>query len=114
MQEQRQLERSKTYLGAEISFSRQISPIECVVRNLSSRGAMLQLNHVSAIPRHFEIRIPTKSKSYRARIVWQQLGRAGLAFDNADAHKGPEYNRRAPSITDQEWLDQRIRVILNR
>ena len=82
MQEQRQVHRNKTYLGALIGFNKQGLPIECVVRNLSPRGAMVQLDHASAIPNAVYLNIPVKGKSYAAQIVWRQLGRAGLVFLN--------------------------------
>jgi hypothetical protein len=83
MQEQRQAHRNRTYLGALIGFDQQDLPIECVVRNLSPRGAMVQLDPVSAIPKNLYIKIPTNGKSYAAQMVWQQHERAGLMFLNA-------------------------------
>ena len=80
MQEQRRAHRSKTYLGALIGFSKQGLPLECVVRNLSPRGAMVQLDRASAIPKTVYLNIPGKCKFYAAQIVWRQLGRAGLVF----------------------------------
>jgi hypothetical protein len=80
MQEQRQAHRNRTYLGAVIGFNHQDLPIECVVRNLSPRGAMVQLNLASAIPKNVNISIPVKCKFYAAQVVWRQLGRASLVF----------------------------------
>jgi hypothetical protein len=115
MQEQRQNHRGRTYLGAEIGFNRQISPVDCLVRNLSPRGAMLQLDQVSAIPKSFELKIPSKAESYRAQVVWQKLGKAGVVFENIDpGSTTANYTRRPPSITDRNWLEQRIDTILNR
>jgi hypothetical protein len=82
MQEQRQAHRNRTYLGALIGFDQQDLPIECVVRNLSPRGAMVQLDPASPIPKNVNISIPVKGKSYAAQIVWRQIGRAGLVFLN--------------------------------
>jgi hypothetical protein len=81
MQEQRQAHRNRTYLEGLIGFNQQDLPIECVVRNLSQHGAMVQLAPASAIPKNVNIRI--KGKSYAAQIVWRQHGRAGLVFLNA-------------------------------
>ena len=80
MQEQRKTHRTKTYLMAHIGH--QDLTIECVVRNLSPRGAMVQLDPASEIPKNVNISIPVKGKSYAAQIVWRQLGRAGLVFLN--------------------------------
>jgi hypothetical protein len=112
MQEQRDLHRSKTYLGAEIGFTRQLSPASCIIRNLSSGGAMLQLDNVSAIPSRFEIRIPTKGHSHRAKIVWQQLGRAGVAFENGCPDSVDTVRRK--SLPARERLQERIEAILKR
>ena len=111
MQEQRDLHRSKTYLGAEIGFSRQLSASRCIIRNLSSRGAMLQLDNVSAVPNRFEVHIPSKGRSYRAKIVWQQLGRAGVLFVGAEEERK---RQQAQFLGRRERLQERIEAILNR
>ena len=80
MQEQRKTHRTKTYLMAHIGH--QDLMIECVVRDLSPRGALAQLDRASVIPKNVNISIPGKCKFHAAQIVWRQLGRAGLVFLN--------------------------------
>jgi hypothetical protein len=115
MHEQRQVRRNKTYLGGEIGFNRQIPTTRCVIRNMSTRGALLQLDNVSSIPPIFEISIPSKGQSYRAKMLWQQLGRAGLAFENAkEESREAAVPSRANELSDKDRLQQRIDAILNR
>jgi hypothetical protein len=84
MQEKRQRIRNRTYLGGRISFNHQFSTLDCLVRNLSERGAMIQLDHVSALPDHVELNVAQRHRSFRAHVVWRQLGMAGLRFGQCD------------------------------
>ena len=85
MKERRQDVRNRTYLGGRLSFNRQFSTFDCVVRNLSERGAMIQLDHVSALPDHIELKVAQKRRSFKAHVIWRQLGAAGLKFSESKA-----------------------------
>ena len=79
MHEQRHVRRNKTYLGAEIGFNRKIPTTRCVIRNMSTRGALLQLDNVSSIPlpsnQHSEQRaiLPSQNGVAAARTGWVGL-----------------------------------------
>ena len=83
MDERRQDVRNRTYLGGRLSFNRQFSTFDCVVRNLSERGAMIQLDHVSARPDHIELNIAQRRRRFKAHVIWRHLGAAGLRFSES-------------------------------
>jgi hypothetical protein len=58
----------RTFLGAKIIFNNRASVIDCVVSILSSSGAKLALAGPTG-SQTFELHIPMKSCSYRARLV---------------------------------------------
>jgi hypothetical protein len=54
------------------------STITCTVRNLSARGAKLEVPSVVGIPDMFELKVD--GKTYTCRVVWRRLKELGVAF----------------------------------
>jgi hypothetical protein len=80
MQERREFQRGRTYLGGRLAFNNQYCTIDCLVRNLSRNGAKLVFEGTVLLPGEFELTLPQKGASRRARIVWRSEGEAGIAF----------------------------------
>jgi hypothetical protein len=81
MKEQRRSERRRTYLAGRIVFNQRSSTMDCLVRNLSRNGAMLEFSE-SVIPRHeIDLCILSRAESLRARIVWRNGGRIGVSTE---------------------------------
>ena len=91
MQERRQEVRERTFFGGEIAFNQRASSMGCLVRNLTSQGAMLALANSAAIPDKFDLNIDRKARSFRARTVWRHVDEAGVEFveENAGAEPLP-------------------------
>jgi hypothetical protein len=85
MEERRQDVRNRTYLGGRLSFNRQFSTFDCVVRNLSDHGAMIQLDHVSGLPDQIQLNVAQRKRSFSAHVIWRRLGTAGLSFSGGNA-----------------------------
>src|ERR1700733_112166 len=81
MKEQRRRERRRTYLAGRIVFNQRSSTMDCLVRNLSRNGAMLEFSE-PVIPRHeIDLCILSRAESLRARIVWRNGGRIGVSTE---------------------------------
>ena len=80
MQERRQEVRDRTFFGGAIAFNQRTSTMGCLIRNLSSQGALLALASSAVIPDKFDLTIDRKARSFRARTVWRHLDEAGVAF----------------------------------
>ena len=80
MNERRQADRNKTYLGGIVAFHHRYSTMNCIVRNFSTRGAKICFSNVASIPEEFDLAIAQKQKTYRARIVWRNADQAGITF----------------------------------
>jgi PilZ domain len=113
MQEARQSERAKTHLGAKIVFNNRASVIDCVIRNFSAFGAKLGLTDSLPVPREFELRIPQKAQSYRARSVWRNSEGMGVEFQTADTERLPKERIRELEAENAE-LKERIRILSKR
>lgn len=80
MQNRRQAVRSRTYLGGTIGFNQRASTMSCIVRNMTSAGAKLELQQHARLPGEIDLTILRHGECRRARIVWHHAGDAGIAF----------------------------------
>jgi hypothetical protein len=87
MEERRNSQRGRTFLGAQIVFNNRCSSVDCLVRNLSGDGAKLAFADGAAIPAEFEITIQRTAETRRARSVWRNETEAGILFLGSAAGK---------------------------
>ena len=55
--------------------------IDCTVRNLSNKGAALNVESPVGIPDKFVLLIPSDQLRRSCQVVWRRLGRIGIKFD---------------------------------
>ncbi len=75
----RQNQRRKTLKGARIVFNAGRSTINATVRNVSSRGAKLQVSSVVGIPDTFDLMIDGNGRQ-PCRVIWRTLKELGVEF----------------------------------
>jgi hypothetical protein len=80
MQERRKVHRGRTYLAGRIAFNNRCSTLDCLVRNLSQDGAKIIFADGVAVPTEFDVMIPRKGESRRARVIWRDATQAGVLF----------------------------------
>jgi hypothetical protein len=80
MYERRQLPRHIVDRHARIGFGDQPSRIDCTVRDLTNRGACLELATASQPPDSFELSFDNFRTARHCRIAWRQADRLGVAF----------------------------------
>ena len=80
-------ERKRTMLGAHIIFNNRNSTMDCQVRNISPTGARLALSDTVALPEEFDLHVPQKGKTYKAKLRWRNKDSIGveLVADQASA-----------------------------
>jgi len=71
--------RRTTLKGARIVFNAGRSTIDCTVRNLSSKGAKLQVSSVVGIPDTFDLMLDNRSRQ-PCRVIWRTLKELGIQF----------------------------------
>jgi hypothetical protein len=78
--ESRTAARKTTYSGAEIIVGVSKEKIGCIVRDLSTKGAKIEIRLKSApVPDKFQLNIPTVlTKS--CRVVWRKGREIGVTF----------------------------------
>ena len=77
--DKRTAQRHKVLKGGKIAFDG--NDVECTVRNLSSKGAALELASSVDLPPSFMLVIEADQFIRRCRPVWRSDKRIGVAFD---------------------------------
>lgn len=95
MDESRTNGRMRAMLGAQIAFNNRNSTIDCIVRDISSTGARLSLSDTVALPEEFELFVPQRGKTYKARLRWRTREGAGVELLREGANAPPA---RAPIV----------------
>jgi len=79
MEERRTSARNRSYLGASVALNG-LSKIDCVVRNLTPRGARIACAQNAPLPANFTLEIPTLAWKRRARVIWIGVESTGVEF----------------------------------
>jgi hypothetical protein len=80
MNENRKANRRGVLESATIEFDR--GAHSCLVRNLSERGAALDVPYALAIPHAFELLLGTEVRR-QCRVIWRKENQLGVSFGNA-------------------------------
>jgi hypothetical protein len=78
--ERRKPGRQKSFLRGTVYFNDRRSAFDCLIRDLSSRGARLVFSTAVTIPDVLELHIPQKDRTLRANIVWRHSQEVGVIF----------------------------------
>ena len=78
MNEKRAAQRNRVLKAGKIEFGS--SAINCMVRNITELGAMIDVTSPIGIPDHFTLALQTGRHKY-CRIIWRNDKRIGVAFD---------------------------------
>jgi hypothetical protein len=79
MNEKRAAQRNRFLRAGKIEFGS--SAINCMVRNITELGAMIDVTSPIGIPDHFTLALQTDGLHNYCRIVWRNNKRFGVAFD---------------------------------
>lgn len=78
----RRSERAPSFLGSTITYNRDLWSADCVVKNISERGAKLTGRNLPVLPDHFDLSIPQKKAKYRVRVRWRVRDQIGVEFEH--------------------------------
>ncbi len=98
MGERRQAVRQKSFLRGCVYFNNRRSAFDCLIRDLSDKGARITFSDTVSVPDMIDLYIPKKEQTVRAHVEWRHGGEVGLAF--------PDASRAANGTTGE--LDARV------
>jgi len=78
MENRRGQERRRTLKSGKIIFNHRASVVDCLVRNLSTGGACLQLANVVGVPQTFDLVIDGVQRP--CIVKWTNANRLGVSF----------------------------------
>lgn len=81
--ERRAASRKRTLFSGKIVFNKQLSVINCIVRNISDAGACLEVEIPIGIPNEFELRVESAGIKGECRVIWQKGKRIGVSLIKA-------------------------------
>ncbi len=79
-EERRKQTRMRTYKTAKIAFNGQRSVLDCLVRNLSSHGALLQIATPVGVPEDFDLVFDGDGTVKAAHVIWRSENKIGVNF----------------------------------
>jgi len=81
MQDRRESVRDKVMYGGVAEIGEHGATRECIVRNISDKGATIEFSNVVQLPKEqLSLRIARKGRSFLARVVWWRDNFVGVAF----------------------------------
>ena len=98
MQDRRQTTRDKVLYGGVAKSGETGATKDCVVRNISEKGASIEFSNVIKLPKEqMSLTIARKGGSFLAKIIWWRDNFVGVAFSDE------------PPAPPESDLDERLR-----
>ena len=102
MIERRALARHKTFIKGRIYFNNRLSSMDCIVRDITDRGARLEASESVALPDAFELYLPNKDEHFFARVEWRKGSHLGVSWSgDPAARQRSEAGQSEQSIADR-------------
>ncbi len=103
VQERRKSPRNRSLFQGKILINDRRSVIDCVVRNLSERGACVQVASMTGVPPAFELQIGDDAETRSCVAVWHSGNRIGVAFRSRQPNAaGPDDKVHAAMASDRD------------
>jgi PilZ domain len=116
MLDRRQSPRDKVIYGGVAEIGERGATRDCVVRNISEKGAHLEFSNVIKLPREqMSLTIARKGRSFLARIIWWRDNFVGVAFKSETSSEFPVSDlaeRLCKSEQKKRQLQRRIKELI--
>src|SRR3984957_4262055 len=116
LQDRRRSARDKVIYGGVAEIADNGAARDCVVRNISERGAHLEFNSGVRLPKDsLRLTIARKGRSVMARIIWWRDNFVGVAFNPEESYELPGSDlaeRLRKSEKKKRQLQRRIKELI--
>ena len=116
MLDRRQNVREKVIYGGVAEVDERGATKDCVVRNISEKGARIEFNNVVKLPKEqISLTIARKGRSVLATVIWWRDNFVGVAFSSEQPYDLPVSDleeRLRKSEAKKRQLQRRIKQLL--
>jgi hypothetical protein len=116
MLDRRESVRDKVVYGGVAEIGERGTTRECVVRNISEKGAHIEFSNVIKLPKQqMSLTIARKGRSFLAKVIWWRDNFVGVAFSSETSSELPVSDLEArlrKSEQKKRQLQRRIRELL--
>jgi hypothetical protein len=116
MLDRRQSARDKVLYGGVAEIGDHGATRDCVVRNISEKGARIEFGNVVKLPKEqMSLTIARKGRSFLAKIIWWRDNFVGIAFSTEGPSELPVSDlaeRLRKSEQKKRQLQRRIKELL--
>ena len=116
MLDRRQSARDKVIYGGVAEIDDTGATRDCVVRNISDKGARIEFSNVVKLPREkMSLTIARKGRSFLAKVIWWRDNFVGVAFNSDTSSELPVSDleeRLRKSEQKKQQLQRRINELL--
>ena len=116
MLDRRESVRDKVIYGGVAEIGERGATRDCVVRNISKKGASIEFSNVIKLPKEkISLTIARKGRSFLARVVWWRDNFVGVAFSSEKPYDLPVSDleeRLRKSELKKRQLQRRIKELI--
>jgi hypothetical protein len=88
-EDKRRWDRRRLFLRGFVRFPKNNTTVDCIVRDISERGARLRFKQAQPIPEAIELHIPSKGQIVQSKLAWVDNCEAGISFQSPVALDSP-------------------------
>lgn len=79
----RDIQRMPAYLGGKIIFSQNYCVFDCLIKNISPKGAGITIKSVGNVPDAFKLYVARYDKVFYCKTKWRNNEQLGVSFSEA-------------------------------
>jgi hypothetical protein len=84
MSDKRTSPRLRSFLKGRVLFNGGQNSLDCLIRDMSSSGARLELSASVTLPDRFDLYLPHRDETCKVYIHWRRGNQLGVAFDHVE------------------------------
>ncbi len=77
--------RLRSFLKGRVVYNGGQSSLDCLIRDMSSTGARLELSASVTLPDRFDLYLPHRDETLKVHLQWRRGAAIGVAFDHVDS-----------------------------
>lgn len=85
MSDKRSTPRLRSFLKGRVVFNGGQNSLECLIRDISSTGARLEVSANVTLPDRFDLYLPHRDETCKVHSQWRRGSQLGVAFDHIES-----------------------------